>query len=424
MELVLGLRGFPGWAVQAPKRFFGEFLEHLHDHFIPHHRNNYHPHIFSHRLTSLFALLLVTVKIFSISYLSLGTPLPVYSSAVTRNNIALLTNESRKSFNLNTLKSNPILDSAAQAKANDMASKSYFAHTSPDGRLPWNFIQSAGYNYIMAGENLAVNFTEAENVSEAWMNSPTHKANILNKDFEEIGIGIAQGNYGGKDSVFVVQMFGTPAEEKITLKSQPTEVARQSAPAPTQQALAPAPAQARETADVIGIVKPVLEADLQIEDVAVAVEKDQVRLSVKTSLPAVKVLAVYGQKARMLTPAPDGLWIASVPLQSLTENNQKLAIKVYDINERVASKEAAVFADSPVANYNFLELGQVAGKNVEVFGKAVNLQGFEHQFYLLFIASIMTCLILAIAIKRHVQHVSLVANGSFVAILAALLWMG
>src|SRR4029078_3041745 len=126
------------------------------------------------------------------------------------------TNTSRNSYGLSTLTYNDELAKAAQTKANDMLAKGYFAHNTPDGKTPWDFIQAQHYNYIMAGENLAVNFTEAENVEDAWMNSPGHKANILNKNCEEIGIGISQGNFQGHNAIFVVQMFGTPVEQKIT----------------------------------------------------------------------------------------------------------------------------------------------------------------------------------------------------------------
>jgi hypothetical protein len=95
-------------------------------------------------------------------------------------------------------------------KANDMAEKGYFAHTSPEGKTPWYWFKQAGYDYSYAGENLAVNFFESKDVAEAWMNSPTHRANIVKKDYTEIGIAVATGMYEGRQSVFVAQLFGTP----------------------------------------------------------------------------------------------------------------------------------------------------------------------------------------------------------------------
>jgi len=121
-----------------------------------------------------------------------------------------LTNSSRKQANLEELKENPLLTIAAQLKANDMAKNGYFAHTSPDHKTPWFWLKLAGYNYLYAGENLAVKFTKSESVSNAWMNSQTHRNNILGKQFTEIGIATAEGTYKGKKVTFVVQMFGTP----------------------------------------------------------------------------------------------------------------------------------------------------------------------------------------------------------------------
>jgi hypothetical protein len=104
-----------------------------------------------------------------------------------------------------------LLTVAAQDKANDEATKGYFAHTSPQGLTPWYWFQQVGYNFDYAGENLAVNFSDSEDVTTAWMNSPEHRANILNTDFTQIGIAAAQGVYEGEPTTFVVEEFGTPA---------------------------------------------------------------------------------------------------------------------------------------------------------------------------------------------------------------------
>jgi hypothetical protein len=119
-----------------------------------------------------------------------------------------LTNIRRGDDGLETLAFNPLLKSAAKMKAEDMASKGYFAHTSPEGLTPWYWFDKVGYNYLYAGENLAVNFTENYKIDEAWMKSPTHRDNILSERFEEIGIATAVGEYKGKEAVFVVQLFG------------------------------------------------------------------------------------------------------------------------------------------------------------------------------------------------------------------------
>jgi len=118
------------------------------------------------------------------------------------------TNFERNADSLGALTINPQLEVAARLKAEDMASKGYFSHNSPDGKTPWYWFEKAGYNYAAAGENLAVNFTDSRDITEAWMHSPLHRANILNGNYTEIGIATVQGIYKGKSAIFVVQEFG------------------------------------------------------------------------------------------------------------------------------------------------------------------------------------------------------------------------
>ncbi len=149
-------------------------------------------------------------------------------AAVVTATLVELANDDRNTENLKALSVNPVLVAAAQAKADDMAAKGYFAHTSPDGRTSWSWFKDAGYSFSYAGENLAVNFSDSEDVEEAWMNSPTHRANIMNGKFTEIGIATAVGEYKGKRTTFVVQMFGTPSAKAATVA--PTPVTSPSAP--------------------------------------------------------------------------------------------------------------------------------------------------------------------------------------------------
>jgi hypothetical protein len=104
-------------------------------------------------------------------------------------------------------------------KANDMAAKSYFAHTSPEGLTPWYWFKKAGYVFSYAGENLAVNFRETQDVENALLASPTHRANILDPHFTEIGIATAEGIYKGNTATFVVESFGKPKAVKQPIKN-------------------------------------------------------------------------------------------------------------------------------------------------------------------------------------------------------------
>src|SRR5947209_5774678 len=107
---------------------------------------------------------------------------------------------------------NGALDSAAQAKANDMVAENYWGHYSPSGASPWTFISNAGYGYSAAGENLAYGFASSADVITAWMNSAEHRANLLNGGYVDVGFGIANSpDYVGTGpETIVVAEYGTP----------------------------------------------------------------------------------------------------------------------------------------------------------------------------------------------------------------------
>jgi hypothetical protein len=131
-----------------------------------------------------------------------------------------MANGDRGANSLGGLTVSPLLTAAAQAKADDMAAKGYFAHTSPDGKNSWYWFKQEGYTFLYAGENLAVDFSDSSDVERAWMNSPAHRANILGEHFTEVGIASAQGSYEGRRTTFVVEMFGTPAPRNTATNIQ------------------------------------------------------------------------------------------------------------------------------------------------------------------------------------------------------------
>lgn len=210
----------------------------LKDHFIPHEGNDHRPHFLRAPAT---ALILAGILVLEVAYLT-GTlyiiPRSAYLAEVIASVLVEETNDVRAADALGTLTVNLLLQKAAELKAEDMAARGYFSHNTPDGRTPWTFLQEVGYRYQAAGENLAVNFTDSSDVTRAWMNSPSHRANILNGNYTEIGIATARGMYKGHDAIFVVQFFGRPrfADLPQTASSAPTELPERLAeeiPAPT-----------------------------------------------------------------------------------------------------------------------------------------------------------------------------------------------
>jgi len=126
--------------------------------------------------------------------------------------VVLWTNEERVKNNLPPLTRNSQLDTAAIIKVHDMFAHQYFEHTSPNGKNAADLVSGAGYEYLWVGENLALGIFESEKaLVDAWMGSPGHRANILNSHFEEIGVAVDEGEFGGKHVWLAVQEFGKPS---------------------------------------------------------------------------------------------------------------------------------------------------------------------------------------------------------------------
>lgn len=226
----------------------------LKNHFVPHEGNDYRPHFI--REKNVVSVALIAVAIFNMAFFlnSFLTRHPDLLSTVITGVLIDITNSNRLAQNLNTLKENPTLAYAAQLKANDMAEKGYFAHNSPDGKSPWYWFNEGGYQFLYAGENLAVNFSESEDVVRAWMNSEGHRANILNDKFTEIGIAMAPGVYNGRDTIFVVQLFAQPAPQALVVAEKEKSDAVEEKEVPSVTVLA----QASTTGEVASAeVEPV-----------------------------------------------------------------------------------------------------------------------------------------------------------------------
>lgn len=132
-----------------------------------------------------------------------------YAANISTEEIIELTNEKRLEKGTGTLRLNSLLSAAAQMKGEDMLSKGYWSHVSPDGIQPWKFFLDQGYKYRYAGENLARDFSNPRAVVDAWMASPSHKENLLSAKYEEIGVAVVEGDLNGVDTTLVIQLFGT-----------------------------------------------------------------------------------------------------------------------------------------------------------------------------------------------------------------------
>lgn len=183
-------------------------LTHL---FFPHESNNQKAKILHSSSLLTLASFLILFQ-FSINFISVKLPQVLgYAANISPSEVIRLTNVQRSAKGLLPVTVNSTLNSAALAKGNDMIAKGYWAHFAPDGTSPWSFFVAFGYRYRYAGENLARDFSSANDAVNAWMNSPTHRKNILDPNYREIGIGVVEGKLGpnGPDTTIIVQFFGT-----------------------------------------------------------------------------------------------------------------------------------------------------------------------------------------------------------------------
>lgn len=196
-----------------------------------------------------------------------------YSTSMSIGGLLSDTNAQRAANGVANLSLNGKLDAAAQAKADDMATRNYWSHNTPEGNPPWVFVTAQGYAYQKLGENLAAGFSNEQTTVDGWMASPPHKANLLDPAFSEVGFGFANNpNYtsaGGGPMTIVVAFYGkpiatapppaaatappAPPPAKATVQSQSTSAAAptpqpETPPAPVPSATAPPAPESEDTA--------------------------------------------------------------------------------------------------------------------------------------------------------------------------------
>jgi uncharacterized protein YkwD len=193
------------------------------DALLPTEENDYSPRALCFKSLSVIVVLLVLFKVFVTLFLFSIYPRFVYLSTDIYNQVIELTNKTRIENGVPLLEANSILDKAANAKAQDMLLGQYFSHDTPDGKKPWHWIDKKEYDYVNAGENLAMNFTSAEVAHLALLQSDTHKRNIVNPKFTDIGVAILTGEMNGKKTMVMVEMFGRRRGVVETMKHENNE---------------------------------------------------------------------------------------------------------------------------------------------------------------------------------------------------------
>lgn len=276
--------------------------------FTPHQSNNQKAKVLHLSSLSTFILIIMVFQVImsTVSYRFPGVL--GYASNISGYDLIKLTNEKRESQGLGVLKINEKLAEAARQKANEMFVLDYWAHYSPAGKSPWWFFQNVGYSYRYAGENLARDFDQSPNVVKAWMNSPTHRDNILNPDYQEIGIAVVDGLLQGQETTLVIQMFGAPIPETAADKNIEAVAAEEeaipttsiSSPATGTAVLSEAKKLTQPLFNSFNLTKTISAATIGLltiillVDIALVYQRRTIRISGKTLAHAIFVLTLLG----------------------------------------------------------------------------------------------------------------------------------
>ena len=181
----------------------------IHHWFIPHRETHQKARLISWQALFGYVLLFIFLQVgFSIVGYAKPGVLGITGS-IDQKKLIELTNQEREKKGLPAVSENEALDRAAALKAANMFEENYWAHFAPSGKSPWDFILGSGYKFTYAGENLAKNFYNSDDVITAWMASPTHRDNLLNSKYQDIGIAVVEGVLNGQKTTLVVQEFGS-----------------------------------------------------------------------------------------------------------------------------------------------------------------------------------------------------------------------
>ena len=213
--------------------------------FIPSKQNKFHPVALRPIGLGLFLLLYLSIPLLYNITTAQQFQVLGYATNISTGALFDLTNQERANNGVGRLSLNSQLSSAARAKADHMIANNYWAHTSPSGVSPWSFITNAGYEYQTAGENLAKDFMSSSGVIAGWMNSSSHRANMLSSSYSDVGFAVVNGELLGSQTTLVVAFYAQPYVPPAPAPSpEPEPVATEPAPAP-----APTPTQTQPVAE-------------------------------------------------------------------------------------------------------------------------------------------------------------------------------
>lgn len=350
---------------------------------------HFRPFVIRKGALALYVAFLAIFNFFAVPLLGFGNR--AYGSTISTERLVQLANQARSSAGIPPLTVDNRLVQAAEAKGHHMFEHQYWAHYAPDGTSPWFFILQAGYNYIYAGENLAKDFITADAVHEAWMNSPSHRENILNPHYKNIGIAAIEGTLFDTQTTIVVQMFG--ALEEVS----PPQYPQKPSPKPVQETKDTIPPKAPE------ITSPKNGQILNNSEVTISGkgENDSVVSVYDNEIKRVEVTANDGLFSAIVKDLKDGqhyfsadardkagntsplsnivnVTIDTIP-PSLIHNKTKMAkqdngVLLYIQTNEPVRQVLALFEGSTI------ELKEVLGKNQTAFSEIISTPGGYSQY--------------------------------------------
>jgi uncharacterized protein YkwD len=189
------------------------YLKHA---IVAHPGNHHRPHLIRPFALAVVGLAVIIQQAYPVSQhrAPTGTVL-AYATDITPVELLKDTNAERTKVGLAPLRMESRLNAGASDKSNDMFANNYWAHVSPTGVQPWHWFEQERYTYSYAGENLAKNFDTSAGVTQGWMNSQTHRDNLLNSHYVDVGFSVMNGTLAGEQTTLVVAFYGTVAQAPV-----------------------------------------------------------------------------------------------------------------------------------------------------------------------------------------------------------------
>jgi hypothetical protein len=193
---------------KVPRKTLRHHLKHW---FVPHKQNDHRPHLIRLHGLAVIAFLIIGIQVTANVVRPPSVRVLAYASNITPVDLLNLTNQQRIAGGLPALRMDARLNASAGLKAQNMFAENYWAHVSPSGIQPWHWFAQAGYSYTYAGENLAMDFDTTAGTVQGWMNSPGHRANLLNANYTDVGFAVENGTLVGGQTTLVVAHYGATA---------------------------------------------------------------------------------------------------------------------------------------------------------------------------------------------------------------------